>query len=268
MASKFTNRTFGIELEAYGVDRHELAQALREAGVNVEVEGYNHQIRRHWKIVTDASINGHRAFELVSPVLSGEAGLAEVRTVCAVLVRLNAQVNRSCGFHVHHFAQDLDLPAWKRLVGAYVKYEGLIDSFMPTSRRAGTNMYCRSLRSAGAASVAADLAAIRRVASLQALQDLYSSRYKKLNLQAFYRHGTVEFRHHSGTVEPEKVENWIRFTQAMVEFSVNYYWEFHSPKQVDQPDQFFGAYIRNAKLRRYYEGRALALAGRSARAGQ
>lgn len=43
-----------------------------------------------------------------------------------------------------------------------------------------------------------------------------ANRYRKLNLQSFWQHGTVEFRQHQGTVEAEKACNWVRFCLRMV----------------------------------------------------
>ena len=63
------NRKFGIEIEAYNCSRERLARELREAGIEVTVESYNHTTRPHWKLVTDSSINGNDTFELVSPIL-------------------------------------------------------------------------------------------------------------------------------------------------------------------------------------------------------
>ena len=68
------NRRFGIEIEAYNCEKGVLARELREAGIAVAVEGYNHNTRDHWKLVTDSSLRGNDTFELVSPILEGEAG--------------------------------------------------------------------------------------------------------------------------------------------------------------------------------------------------
>ena len=46
-------------------------------------------------------------------------------------------------------------------------------------------------------------------------------RYCKVNLKSFRRHGTIEFRHHSGSTDFEKISNWIILTQAIVERAVN-----------------------------------------------
>ena len=88
----FTHK-FGIEIEAYNCNMERLARELREAGIHVAVEGYNHTTRDHWKLVTDSSLQGNNTFELVSPILVGENGLKELETVCWVLDICNAKVN-------------------------------------------------------------------------------------------------------------------------------------------------------------------------------
>jgi hypothetical protein len=44
-------------------------------------------------------------------------------------------------------------------------------------------------------------------------------RYYKLNAESFERHGTVEFRQHSGTIEFKKISSWIRICNAMIDKS-------------------------------------------------
>jgi hypothetical protein len=46
-------------------------------------------------------------------------------------------------------------------------------------------------------------------------------RYQKLNFEPYRDQGTVEFRQHSGTLNYEKITNWIKVTQAMVETAKN-----------------------------------------------
>ena len=80
----FTRR-FGVEFEAYNVNEDTLRNALENAGIHCEIERYNHTTRGYWKIVSDASLSGNNTFELVSPILKGEAGLLELEKVCKVL---------------------------------------------------------------------------------------------------------------------------------------------------------------------------------------
>lgn len=44
-------------------------------------------------------------------------------------------------------------------------------------------------------------------------------RYHKVNLSSFWRHHTVEFRHHSGTTDFAKISNWVRLLSRLIEFS-------------------------------------------------
>jgi hypothetical protein len=48
-----------------------------------------------------------------------------------------------------------------------------------------------------------------------------ATRYHKFNMESMSRYGTVEFRQHSGTIEPDKAMNWIRVCVAFVERSLN-----------------------------------------------
>lgn len=206
------NRRFGVEIEAFNITQRELASALRNAGIQVEVEGYNHNTRNHWKIVTDASLSGTHSFELVSPILEGQAGLNQLETVCRVLKAKRALINRSCGLHVHFDAENIGLAQTKNLLINYARYEAIIDSFMPASRRSTTNTYCQSLTGR--------ISQIEAASTMQALTSTaLPSRYFKVNLQSYLRHKTIEFRQHSGTIEFEKISNWVLFLHNLVEYS-------------------------------------------------
>lgn len=206
------NRNFGVEIEAYNCTRERLARELTAAGISVQVEGYNHTDHTdHWKLVTDASLRGNSTFELVSPILHGQQGLEELEKVCWVLDLCNVRVNDSCGLHVHMDAADFDLPTWKNLILTYKRLEGVIDHFMPGSRR--SNSYCTALNtitetSINRASCIADLRAA-----------FHNNRYHKVNLEAYARHRTVEFRQHGGSTNFTKMSAWILFLAKMITFA-------------------------------------------------
>lgn len=208
------NKKFGVEIEAYNVNKNTLAEKLRGKGVSVEIEGYNHSTRRHWKIVSDSSLQGRDSFEIVSPVLQGQAGLDELKKVCEALKECNAYINKSCGLHIHFDATQMKISQWKNLILNYQKLEPVIDSFMPASRRGNNNTFCKSL-----GNISELASKVKRATTVRSLQQIVSSRYFKLNLQSFTRHNTVEFRHHSGTIEFEKIHNWVTFLHNLVEYS-------------------------------------------------
>lgn len=209
------NRTFGIELEVYGVDRERILNEMTRAGVNVQSESYNHNTRNHWKIVSDSSINGGQGNEIVSPVLCGLDGIEQVKKVCIALNRAGVKVNKSCGFHLHLGVQDYQINDFKNLVNSFAGLETEFDKIQPASRRGNTNGYCKNLTSVGR-----DLTAkVNATNSISELAGVFGGRYYKLNLQSFNRYGTVEFRHHSGTTTFSKIKNWILICSRLVDYA-------------------------------------------------
>lgn len=218
----FTNRTFGIEMEFVNntYTTGQIANKITEAGVECYAEYYNHTTRQWWKIVTDASCG----FELVSPPLSGAEAFEQIKIVCKVLDECGSKVNKKCGLHIHHGANDFTIDTFKNLFNLYVRFESTIDSMMPTSRRDNNNSYCRSMRgicslnpTSRKAKIDSILERIKDCTTVDELRNIYSgNRYHKLNAEAYVKHGTIEFRQHSGTLDAEKIINWVIFTQAMI----------------------------------------------------
>jgi hypothetical protein len=214
-----TEQGFGIEIECYLPEGRSMEEAARAVsariGEPVNVESYNHSARPAWKVVTDGSLNGGRGCEFVSPILRGDAGLAQLEAVCDALTDFGCTVNRSCGLHVHVGVADARLAFFKNITKLYALYEPVIDGMMPASRRASANMYCRSMTAAAPA----------QIDRANSLQDIVTtvcgsigreSRYYKLNLTAYARHRTVEFRQHSGTLDARKARTWAELCIKMV----------------------------------------------------
>lgn len=212
-------RTFGVELEFLDrdVSRSAIAMALQDEGIKAYNESYNHHTVDYWKVITDSSCGN----EIVSPVLQGREGLEELRKVCMVLNRLGCKVNKECGLHIHHHAADLNTKNFQNLFCLYSKYEKLIDRLHPRNRRDDNNYYCSPLNKNDAFyGTYEDLALrIKSCKTVRDLQNLFSTRYLKLNIQSFSKYGTLEFRQHAGTLDYEQIQNWILFTQLMVERS-------------------------------------------------
>ena len=242
------NITFGVEIECYNVEREEIAQRLREAGVACYVEGYNHRDHRdHFKVVTDASLNGNNTAEVVSPILKGKKGMQTLEKVCKVLNEINAKVNKSCGLHVHFGLDKVDFATYKNIFYNYAKIESVIDSFMPQSRR--ENRFCKSFREYGnniyeLLSYASDKYDIARIFG--------NDRYFKVNPVAFQRHNTIEFRQHSGTTDYEKMSNWIEFLKALIEFSKSH--------RIESANSVNDLPFISASRKRFFNNRVAALA--------
>ncbi len=210
---QYTDRKFGIEIEFVGARRDEVASRLRAAGIDAQVEGYNHRTTSHWKIVSDASLS-HRSGltgELVSPILQGADGFAQLETVCRVLNEIGGcTINRTCGLHVHLDCRDMTAPQIAKVWERYASYEQLIDLVMPQSRR-GQARWCRSV---------VDHKDRMKQFDTKESQAYAMDRYYKVNLTNIATRGAMEFRQHSGTTEYRKIANWVCFLMQFVETSI------------------------------------------------
>jgi len=211
---EFTNRKFGVEIEFLAtVSREEVVRKICSNGITCYDEGYNHDDHiDHWKLVRDGSCG----LELVSPILSGEDGLRQIEAVCDALREVGAKVDTSCGLHVHVDARDLSEKEVAKVFIAYSRYEPLFDALLPVSRRGNLNRFCLSIKDA--VSLAADYAN-----NLQhTYRRQYGTRYLKVNLESLIRHGSIEFRQHSGTIESEKINNWVVLMVGFVDEIIKY----------------------------------------------
>ena len=204
------NLTFGVEIETYNVVRDSLIREVEQRSISISSEDYNHRDNKaYYKIVSDASIQGANGQEVVSPILKGKKGLNSLKMVCDSLNAIGARVNKSTGLHIHFDASTINDGHFIQIFKNYQKLEFVIDSFMPCSRRANYNIYCKSLGGI-------------HYDGCQTKSDVINyngTRYRKVNAESYLRHKTIEFRQHSGTTEYEKIANWINFLRKLIDYS-------------------------------------------------
>jgi hypothetical protein len=215
---------FGVEIESMlpqGFYRSDLRRELIGQGISVEEVLWqgSHRVTPFWKLTTDSSIshNMTRGTEVVSPILLGDGGFVDLRTVCQTLTRVGARILPRCGLHVHVGVRPESVDFFKRLVKMYGAYEEVIDSFLAPSRRANRNSYCQSIREIATHSAIATARSVDDLIGVYHMVRRYpEAKFSKLNLVPHNTYGTVEFRHHQGSTDPVKVENWVRFCLRMV----------------------------------------------------
>lgn len=109
--------------------------------------------------------------------------------LCTMLNSIDFRVNRSCGLHVHIDRRGMSMPEVIKLGRRVDKWiEQLIELF-PLSRR--DNTYCKGGIAAG-------------------------DRYRRVNVSAFSKYETLEFRIHSGTCNYTKILMWIRLIELLM----------------------------------------------------
>jgi hypothetical protein len=198
--------TFGIEIETVAPD-----SAIQEHGLRIGPYKRGIQVPylpAGWTAEQDGSINttggGHKC-EIVSPILQGVEGLAQVVEVLAVLEAKGHRVNASCGVHVHvGWPRGLPDEILARLVTIVAYCEGGLYAITGTKNRERCT-YCGGVRRYGGDKPAKD--------------QIESRRYHALNLTnlANGRKHTVEFRVFSGSLKPIKVVGWIQVCLGLVE---------------------------------------------------
>lgn len=194
---------FGVEFEGGIHSDHGsagLSRKLVEAGVICRNESYNHSVRAHWKIVSDGSVHVDRNYfpiELVSRKLYGKEGFEELKTALGVWNELGASVNRSCGTHVHIDAWNWGEDEMMELAKIWAKIEIPVLWYLVSPSRRNNN-FCKPVD-------------MNYFINLVQNGPARLDRYYSLNLSAFGRHKTIEFRLHNGTLDAKKIIPWIIF---------------------------------------------------------
>lgn len=213
------DKTMGIEIEFFGVSRERAAAALNAAGVQAQVQRYNHNTPRgFWKLVTDGSVTSTgtgegSGIEIVSPPLVREEMARQLKIVCDTLRAIGAKIDSTCGVHVHHDANDLNAEQIKNVFRLYAKHEVSLDTFFPLSRRNGT----------WAKHVSRLMPTIERCATIEDMKSEIAghdprgmNRYHAINFCCYISYGTLEFRQHGASLNASKIMMWATVSQAIV----------------------------------------------------
>ncbi len=137
-----------------------------------------------------------RPHEFSSFIFNGDRLLEVIDLVADELHRCDPEVNNTCGFHVHldvmemNDVQKRNIREWWRI------FEDTFMAMTAESRR--RNQYCRRVKNASEYNWRHD-------------------RYSTLNIAAFEKYGTYEFRLHQGTLDKDKIRNWIMLLLSFVE---------------------------------------------------
>jgi hypothetical protein len=202
--------TFGIEIETVAPEHLVETDHLR-------IGAYHHGIQvpylpTGWKAERDGSIDttrGGQPCEIVSPILRGPEGLAQVAEVLKTLEQKGHRVNGSTGVHIHvGWHRDWPSDALARLITIVAYAEKGLYAITGTKNRE-RGRFCGGVRKYGNQ----DAAKTR----------IERERYHALNLTNLangYRN-TVEFRVFSGSTSPVKVVGWIQVCLGLVQRALN-----------------------------------------------
>lgn len=155
-------------------------------------------VAQYVNITTDGSIQGYPSgyagveFRICAPAYK----MVEVITqMCAILKVIGAKVNTSCGLHVHLDQRNRTPEDIQKIFANFIRAQNLLLEVVPQSRR--ENHFCKKHRGTDFQSA------------------MYGQRYKIVNASAYRKHKTIEIRLFNGTVNAEKIINWIKTLWAI-----------------------------------------------------
>jgi hypothetical protein len=196
MMMNINDLTFGIEIETH----------IPEGRLTVGGHGCGRpipELRNAWKADADPSIlapAGRVKCEFVSPVFQGPEGLRQLLADLETIRAIGAQVNGSCGIHIHVGFDKTDTKACKRLAHLVSNYEKAIYATTGTHSREG-GRWCQSIRNHGQAT--------------RAVQASLRDRYHLCNFGTCKP--TVEFRAFGSSLNVVKIVGYLKMCLGLVE---------------------------------------------------
>lgn len=210
------NFSFGVEIELVNMTQGRCASTLVNAGHEAFEERYNHNTQRYWKIVSDSSLRGRNGTaEAVSPVLRGQQGANELRSVMKALRDGGARTNSSCGQHIHIGVDHLNRLQQANVISLHHHWNSAFDAYVLESRlnttfsRKRTSVRTRELADRWATGTAQDIADLSR--------RMACDRYQNLNVASYHKYGTFEFRMHHGSLNGKNTTAWIALHTAFIQ---------------------------------------------------
>lgn len=212
--------TFGIEIELSGASISIIKSAFNDA----EIRGCD--VKPDGTPGVDAEI-------VLPPLAACDFAFDYIKKICRVLDSVGADVNSKCGLHVHignaplndsthavrfcgdsiqarattgryitgAYAEPMDFVAVQDILHRYTRQQSTVDTMFPRSRT--NNRYCAPL-------------SLARIDAATTIRELTFGKFTAINLETWSR-GTIEFRQASGTIEADKIINWVKFLLNLVD---------------------------------------------------
>ena len=235
---KMKTLRFGIEIETIGQTLNTVAQAIksitggyvRRIGSSSVYDPYEVIANdgRTWKVMADSSLSASRDLqaEIVSPILRYD-DIETLQEIIRAARRVGAQVDASCGIHIHIDAARFSPKAIRNMVKIFNKQEELIMHALSVSQER-QRRWCKGIDQAFL-----DKIERQRPNTLSAINEAWygyhnanpihydSTRYAALNLHNVWFRGTIEIRAFNATLHAGKIKAYIQLTLALAAKAIN-----------------------------------------------
>ncbi|GEM_PF-4632981 len=229
--------TFGVEFEFSGLLSPTAKQAFIDEMKKLVGERFAEKETdsEKWILGYDSSIitkAGYYGYELRTPILHHTESDYQLlsKVLGLVKVHLKGEVNQSCGTHIHfgNFARCSDryhlimeqesysskyMETFKNMSLCYgVLEQAVFDRLVDRSRRRDNNEYCESCK------------------------EWKEERHRKMNLECYEGNGTLENRHHHGTLDIDDIWHWMEIVGLFV---LKFFSDMHAFDQINDIPSFF-----------------------------
>ena len=226
----------------------------RHISVEMEVDGAEkktdpndvlQKVINKWgdSVVEDGSLSGWAAHEVNTQPTNGDRFLEHIKQLCDGYKAVEASCSADCGLHVHINCKDLSFYDMRKVLAVYARTERALFGLCAQNRLDGSyskvcgynylnmsphpSVFKRQLLSFLYVSKYELIAEkpkkqvgerIKEAKSDKAdgLID-HSVRYRALNIHSFFHRGSIEFRHHEGTVDYDEIINWSMVCGHLIE---------------------------------------------------
>lgn len=177
------------------------------------------RIRDYWSIVRDTSITP-QGLEFVSPPIAGDAVLDALEILSENITPV-CTLNDSCGFHVHVDAADLSSSDVAHFLKLFLALQNHIYSIVQNTRSRLHHSKKLPMVNFNPDSVSSNTQLAKLwyhdIADQRITFGKYNeSRYRGLNLHSLYVHGTIEFRMHEGSLDPDDCSRFSELCHHLV----------------------------------------------------
>lgn len=244
-----SNRFVGMEIETVNLSPDELKNKVK-SNKELNDKFYNYALN----IDYDGSLSN--GAEIRCKPANGDELFNQIDFMCDYLKSVGCATNKRCGLHIHIDARDLNDNDLKKIYMTYSVFQKQL--FKVVNKYRQNNNYCEklyedrliNLMNNNIYNVIYGVNNNRIKLNNSTIYDRHShERYKFINATTFKCLGTIEIRLLEGTLNSEKIKNWIKLNLNLFNFALNT--PLKRLVSLKSNDDTFLRIINDKKLRKY-----------------
>ncbi len=192
-----------------------------EIGIEIECEGGGlcAQMLSHWRVERDGSLRGENLEYILRKPIPRERVPLVLRYLNKKLEDYGSELKMGMrtSVHVHINMLDVSIKHTYNMICLYLLFEELLLHYCG-EERAG-NLFC--LRASDADFMTATLATAASTGQYGILRT-DELRYAAMNVSSLFKHGSLEFRALAGTVDADRIQQWVRMLCALKDAGLSY----------------------------------------------